>query len=249
MTEKVPRRAQYGAKRMMDGQDGKPVTIPMQYPRTVGPNAVRYLTEFAESGLIVDMIGRFEKAFAEELGVKHCIATPGCTPALAALAAAFQFEPGDEIITSPISDYGTIQGLFREGFIPIFADAAPGTVNLSAETIEPLITDRTRAILAVHMTGIVCDMDPINELAEKHGLIVYEDCCQATFSEYKGRLAGTLCKAAGFSFDSEKAMGSDIGGCVVTDDDDLAETHKTLYTETTRRRHSSAGRVEGTGPG
>ncbi len=222
MTEKVP-RAQYGAQRMMAGAEGKPVAIPMQYPRIMGPNCMKYLQEVVDSGLTVDMVGRFEKAFAEELGVKHCIATPGCTPALATLAAAFDFEPGDEIIVSPIADYGTLQGLVKENYIPVFADAAPGTVNLSAETIEPCITDRTRAILVVHMTGIICDMDPINELARKHDLIVYEDACQATFSEYKGRLAGTLSAAAGFSFDSEKTMGSDIGGCVVTDDDELAE--------------------------
>ena len=73
---------------------------------------------------------------------------PGCTPALHTLAAAFEFEPGDEIIVSPITDYGTIQGLVRENYIPVFADAAPGTVNLSAETIEPCITDRTRGYSA-----------------------------------------------------------------------------------------------------
>ena len=108
-------------------------------------------------------------------------------------------------------------------YIPVFADTAFGTVNLSAETIEPCITDRTRAILVVHKTGIICDMDPINELAEKHGLFVYEDACQAVFGEYKGRFAGMLSEAGGFSFDAEKTMGSDIGGCVVTDDDALAE--------------------------
>jgi dTDP-4-amino-4,6-dideoxygalactose transaminase len=157
------------------------------------------------------------------MGVKHCIATPGCTPALAALAAAFEFEAGDEIIVSPITDYGTIQGLVRENYIPVFPDTEPGTVNLSVATVAPCITDRTRAILVVHKTGIICDMDPINALAEKRGLIVYEDVCQAVFGEYKGRLAGTLSKAAGFSFDSEKTMGSDVGGCVVTNDDALAE--------------------------
>jgi dTDP-4-amino-4,6-dideoxygalactose transaminase len=96
-------------------------------------------------------------------------------------------------------------------------------VNLSAETIAPLVTDRTRAILCVHKTGLVCDMDPINALAAKHGLLVYEDACQAVLSTYKGRVAGTLAQAAGFSFDSEKTLGSDVGGCVVTDDDALAE--------------------------
>ena len=212
-------RAKYGPA-AFEGQAGK---LPTAFPRPVGPNAMKYLQEVVDSGLTCNMVGRFEEAFAREMGVKHCIATPGCTPALAALAAAFAFDPGDEIVVSPVTDYGTIMGLVKEHYIPVFADAEPGTVNMSAETIEPCITDRTRAILAVHMTGIICDMDPINELAARRGLIVYEDACQAVFGEYKGRVAGTLGHAAGFSFDAEKTMGSDVGGCVVTNDDELAE--------------------------
>src|SRR5690606_13706742 len=104
------------------------------------------------------------------------------------------------IIVSPITDFGTIQGLCLEGYIPVFPDTEPGTVNMSADTIEPRITDRTRAILAVHKTGIICDMDAINALGDKYGLFVYEDVCQAVFGRYKGRLAGTLAQAAGFSF-------------------------------------------------
>ncbi len=215
----TPRRAQYGAQAHVD-EVGK---LPTPFPRAVGPNALKYLQEVVDSGLTVDMIGRFERAFAEASGVAHCIATPGCTPALAVLAAAFDFEPGDEILVSPITDYGTIQGLCREGYIPVFPDTDPGTVNMSAATIEPCITDRTRAILCVHKTGIICDMDPIVQLACAHDLIVYEDACQAVFGKYKGRLAGTLGLAGGFSFDAEKTMGSDVGGCVITDDDELAE--------------------------
>jgi len=198
-------------------------SLPNPFPRTIGANAMKYLQEVVDSGLTCNMVGRFEQAFATEMGVKHCIATPGCTPSLAVLAAAFRFDPGDEIIVSPITDYGTIQGLISENYIPVFADTEPGTVNVSAEAIEPIITDRTRAILVVHKTGIICDMDAINALAERHGLIVYEDVCQAVFGEYKGRYAGALSTAGAFSFDSEKTMGSDVGGCIVTDDDDLAE--------------------------
>jgi len=212
-------RARYGAAAHEKGGGA----VPTAFPRTMGPNCVRYLQEVIDSGLTVDMIGRFERAFAEAYGVKHCIATPGCTPALAVLAAAFPFEPGDEIIVSPVTDYGTIQGLCTEGYIPVFPDTDPGTVNMSAQTIEPCITDRTRAILVVHKTGIICDMDPINELAQRHGLVVYEDACQAVFGRYKGRLAGALSLAGGFSFDPEKTMGADTGGCVVTNDDELAE--------------------------
>ena len=107
--------------------------------------------------------------------------------------------------------------------IPVFADTEPDSVNLSARTIEEKITDRTRAIICVHKTGILCDMDPIMALAERRGLFVMEDVCQATFGTYKDRLAGTLGHAAAFSFDAEKTVGSDIGGCLVTDDDAFAE--------------------------
>ncbi len=198
--------------------------IPSSFPRTIGPNAMTYLQEVVDSGLTSNMVDRFEQAFAAALGVKHCIATPGCTPALAVLAAAFDFEPGDEIIVSPVTDFGTVQGLINENLIPVFPDTEPGTVDMSAATIEPLIGPRTRAILTVHMTGIICDMDPILRLAKKQGLLVYEDACQSVFGEYKGRLAGTIGTAGAFSFDAEKTMGSDVGGCLVTDDDALAET-------------------------
>jgi dTDP-4-amino-4,6-dideoxygalactose transaminase len=212
-------RARYGAL----AQAGVVGKLPTPFPRTMGPNASRYLQEVVESGLTVDMTGRFERAFAKELGVKHCIGAPGCTPSLAMLAASLPFEPGDEIIVSPVTDYGSLQGIIRENYIPVFADTEPGSVNLSARTIEPCITDRTRAILAVHKTGIINDMDPILALAQKHNIPVFEDCCQAVMGRYKGRLAGTMGAAAAFSFDSEKTMGSDTGGCVVTNDDGLAE--------------------------
>lgn len=212
-------RATYGAA-SAEGQRG---VLPSAFPRSMGPKCAAYLQEVLDSGMTVDMIGRFEKAFATEMGVKHCIATPGCTPALGVLAAALPFAPGDEIIVSPITDFGTIQGLCVQNLIPVFADTDPDTVNLSAATIEPCITERTRAILAVHKTGILCDMDPINALAQRHGLFVYEDVCQAVFGSYKGRLAGTLTQAAAFSFDPEKTLGADTGGCLITNDDDLAE--------------------------
>ncbi|MFH1477116.1 MAG: DegT/DnrJ/EryC1/StrS family aminotransferase [Verrucomicrobiota bacterium] len=217
--QKQPQLAKFGAAAYTDLK-GK---LPSTFPRIMGPNCAKYLQEVTASGLTSDMVTRFETTFAKAHGVKHCIATPGCTPALAVLAAAFGFQPGDEIIVSPVTDYGTLTGLLIENYIPVFADTAPGTVNVSAETIAPCITDRTRAILLVHKTGLICDMDPILALAEKHHLLVYEDACQAVLGKYKGRLAGTLSLAAGYSFDSEKTMGSDMGGCVITNDDALAE--------------------------
>ena len=223
MTKQVSMK---GVTRATYGSQGMPMRkspIPYPFPRVMGPNCMKYLQEVIDSGLTSDLVTRFETTFAAAVGMKHCIATPGCTPALAILAAALPFEPGDEIIASPVTDYGTIQGLCRENYIPVFPDTEPGTLNMSARTIEPCITGRTRAILVVHKTGIICDMDAINALAEKHNLFVYEDACQAVFGRYKGRLVGTLSKATAFSFDAEKSMGSDVGGAIVTNEDDLAE--------------------------
>lgn len=195
----------------------------MRFPRPIGANCLRYLGEFLESGLQTDMLGRFETAFARELGVKHCVGLAGCTAALLALAAALDFEDGDEVIFSPISDYGTVMGFIKERCIPVFADTCRGSINLDPDSVRCCITPRTRAIVVTHMTGLPCDMDTIGEVAATHGLPVYEDVCQGIFGQYKGRFLGTLGHAAAFSFDSEKTLSSDMGGCIATNDDDLAE--------------------------
>src|SRR5574340_370545 len=105
-------RATYGP---VNFQTAPGAALPTQFPRTIGPNAMKYLQEVVDSGLSsTGILERFERAFAKEYGVRHFIATPGCTPALAALAAGFGFEPGDEIIVSPITDYGTLHGVVRE---------------------------------------------------------------------------------------------------------------------------------------
>lgn len=199
--------------------------LPQPFPRPMGANTMKYLQEVVDSGLTVDMTGRFERAFAADMGVKHCIATPGCTNAVAVLAAALGCKPGDEVIMSAITDYGTVMGFIQAGLIPVFADigSTPGNPNLSAETIAPLIGPRTKAVVCVHKTGIFCDMDPIVALGRRHGILVFEDACQAAYGKYKGRYAGTLADGAVFSFDSEKSIGSDVGGCLITNDDRLAE--------------------------
>jgi perosamine synthetase len=219
MKNKNIERAKYGAA----AAQGLTGLLPTAFPRIMGPNSMKYLQEVVDSGLTIDMIGRFEKKFAEEMGVRNCVAAPGCSPAILLLAEALNFDPGDEIIFSPITDYGTIMGFIKNACIPVFADVEPNSVNMSARTIEPCITKRTKAIVVVHMTGIICDMDPILELAKKHGILVIEDACQAVYGRYKGRLAGTMGDAGAFSFDAEKTMGSDIGGCFITNNDELAE--------------------------
>ncbi|MEM5767149.1 MAG: DegT/DnrJ/EryC1/StrS family aminotransferase [Bacillota bacterium] len=195
--------------------------LPNLFPRIMGPNAMKYLQEVIESGLESDMVERFETVFKEKMGMRYCVSAPGCSNAIYSLAEAMQLKPGDEVVVSSVSDYGTIMGFCKMGVIPVFADTAKNSINVCAETIEACITEKTRAIMVVHMTGLVCDMDPILSVAEKYHLPVIEDVCQAIMSTYKGRLAGTLGYASSFSFDSEKIMGSDIGACYLTNDQEL----------------------------
>jgi dTDP-4-amino-4,6-dideoxygalactose transaminase len=197
--------------------------LPSIFPREMGPNCSKYVQEVIDSGLTVDMVRRFETEFAAAMGVKHCIGTPGCTNALHVLAASLEFEPGSEIIVSPIADYGTVMGIIRENFIPVFCDTEPGSPNITADSIKPCINKKTKAVLLVHTLGLPCEMDPIIELTEKNNLLLLEDTCQSLFSEYNGKLAGTFGAMAGYSFDSEKSMGGDIGGCITTNDDEWGE--------------------------
>src|SRR5437667_2616179 len=119
-------RAKFGAAAQRDFK-GK---LPVPFPRTMGPNAMRYLQEVVDSGLTSDIVDRFERTFAQRLGVKHCIGTPGCTAALSVLAAALKLSPGDEVVFSPITDYGTVLGFVRENAIPVFADSVQGSINV-----------------------------------------------------------------------------------------------------------------------
>jgi dTDP-4-amino-4,6-dideoxygalactose transaminase len=195
--------------------------LPGVYPREMGPNTMMYLQEVVDSGLASNMVDRFTSYLAEMHGMKFAIGTTGCTQAIFAAMMALDFEPGDEIIASPISDYGSIAGAVFQNYIPVFADTLPGTALIDVASIEKKITDRTRAIIAVHKLGLPCDMDAIMELAARHDLVVIEDVCQAILSTYKGRLAGTMGHLSCFSFDSEKTCGGDIGGAVLTNDEAL----------------------------
>ena len=207
--------AKYGAKAFDPSTD----KLPGVFPREMGPNAVAYLTEVVSSGLASDIYERFTSYLADLYRVKYAIGTPGCTQAVFAAMLGMDFDPGSEIIVSPIADYGTIAGMLFEGYIPVFADTDPGTAHVSAKTIAPRITGRTKAIMCVHKLGLPCDMDPITQLAREHDLIVITDVCQSILAEYHGSLTATLGDVACFSFDAEKTCGGDIGGAILTNDE------------------------------
>ena len=219
MTDKNERleNATFGADAMAPATE----QLPGVYPREMGPNTMKYLQEVVDTGLASDIINRFTTYLAEMHGMKYGIGTTGCTQAIFAAMMVLDLEPGDEVIVGPISDYGSIAGAVFQNLIPVFADTVPGTALMDPASIEEKLTDRTRAIIAVHKLGLPCDMDPIMAIAEKHNLIVVEDVCQAILAEYKGRLAGTIGHMSCFSFDSEKTCGGDVGGAVLTNDDEL----------------------------
>jgi dTDP-4-amino-4,6-dideoxygalactose transaminase len=128
--------------------------------------------------------------------------------------------PGDEIITGPITDIGTIIPILQQNTIPIFADIAPDTFNLSPESIAANVTEKTKAIIVIHLFGNACDMDPILEVARSHHLPVIEDCSQAHLSEYKGRLVGTMGDIGCFSLQQSKHITTGDGGITITDNED-----------------------------
>lgn len=193
--------------------------------RDFGPEELANLKQVIETGKLFRWGGEFvpqlEKEFAEMLGVKHATASTSGTSALHIAIAAVGPDPGDEIITSPITDMGTLIGILAQNAIPVFADLDPQTYTLLPESVESLINEKTKAIIPVHLFGQMADMDPILAIAKKHGVKVIEDCCQAYFAEYKGHLSGTMGDIGCFSMQQSKHMTTGDGGITVTNDDTL----------------------------
>lgn len=194
--------------------------------RSFGKEELALLEQVIRSGTLHatkgTMTKRLESEFAQTYGVKHCVAVTSGTASLHTAVAAVDPNPGDEIITTPITDMGGIAAILSQNALPIFADVDPKTYNLTAETIQAKITPRTKAIIVVHLFGNPCDMDPILKLADKHGIPVIEDCAQAYLTTYKEKLAGTLGAIGCFSLQQTKQMTAGEGGLAISRDDHLA---------------------------
>jgi len=194
--------------------------------RSLGQEEIELLHEVIDGGNLFcvpgNMVPRFEREFAEMFGSPHARAVTSGTAAVHTALGALDIAPGDEVITTPITDMGAITPILFQGAIPVHADVDPDTLNVTAETIAPRITARTRAIIVTHLFGNPCVMDPILALAAEHGLPVLEDSAQAYLATYKGRLCGTMGDIAAFSFQQGKHMTTGEGGMVLTGDPDLA---------------------------
>jgi dTDP-4-amino-4,6-dideoxygalactose transaminase len=165
----------------------------------------------------------FEKAYAQLIGARRCLATASGTTALMIALHVMGVDAGDEVIVSPFTFIATYNAILAHKALPVFADTDPATLTMDPASIESRITDRTRAILPVHIYGMPCDMDPINAIARKHNLALIEDACQAWLAEYKGRKCGVLGDLGCFSFQNSKHLPSGEGGAVTGDSDALLD--------------------------
>lgn len=166
-------------------------------------------------------VKELNRKFAELYGMNYCVATSSGTAAVHTALGAVGVTAGDEVITSPVTDMGSIIGIIYQNAIPIFADIDPYTYNMSPESIEICITDKTKAIVVVHLMGNPADMDPIMQIAKKHNIAVIEDCAQAYMTYYKGRLAGTIGDIGCFSLNDFKHISAGDGGMCITNDENL----------------------------
>lgn len=166
-------------------------------------------------------IAEFEQTVADYVGAKYAVAISNGTSALHAACFAAGIGPGDEVITTPLTFAASANCVLYCGGTPVFADVDPKTYNIDPEDIRRKITDRTKAIIAVHLAGQPCDMDAIHSIAREHGLIVIEDGAHALGSVYKGKRVGSLSDMTTFSFHPVKPITTGEGGMIVTDNEDF----------------------------
>ena len=168
-------------------------------------------------------VAEFEKQYAQLMGAKRCLATASGTTALLVATHVLGVDAGDEVLVSPFTFIATYNVIFMNKALPVFVDSDPETFLMNPGKIEEKITDRTSAILPVHIYGLPVDMDKVNSVARKHDLKVIEDACQAWLGEYKGKKLGTLGDLGCFSFQNSKNLPAGEGGAVVGNNDEIMD--------------------------
>jgi dTDP-4-amino-4,6-dideoxygalactose transaminase len=179
-----------------------------------------------------------EEQIAAYCGTKYAVACANGTDALFLIMHALGVGKGDEVITTPFTFFATVECIAHVGATPVFVDIEPGTYNMDVTKLEAAITPRTKVILPVHIFGQCVDMDPLMEIAERHGIVVIEDACQAIGATYKGKRAGSMSRAAAFSFFPSKNLGcAGDGGAITTDDEELAKMVRKLANHGSSRKY------------
>lgn len=198
---------------------------------SITEHEVRYATDATRNGWganCYEYIARFESQFAAHLGSRYAIATSSCTGALHMGLAALGIGAGDEVILGDSNWIASAAPIVHLGAKPIFVDVLADTWCLDPEQVEQAITPRTKAILAVHLYGNLCDMDKLLEIGSRHSIPVIEDAAEAIGSIWRGRRAGNLGRFGAFSFHGTKTLTTGEGGMFVTDDPELFEKVSTL---------------------
>jgi perosamine synthetase len=185
-----------------------------------------------------------EKKWAEMMGTRNCVLVGSGTQALHTVVEAMGIGPGDEVITSPYTDPGTIASILSARALPVLADLDRFSFQLDPDDVERRINENTRAIMPVHVMGQPAHMERFMEMAEKHNLRIIEDACQAHFAVYQGKKLGTIGDAGCFSFQSSKVIACGEGGGIISDNDELMDRCYTVQNHGTSRR----GRTETIGP-
>lgn len=211
--------------------------IPVAKP-LIGQEEIDAVVSVLQSGQLAQgsVVNDFEQAFAAYTGTTHAIATSNGTTALHVALLAYGIGEGDEVITSPFTFIASANSVLYTGARPVFVDIEPDTFNMNAELLEAAITERTKAIMPVHLFGNPADMKRIMEIAKKHNLAVIEDCAQAHGATAYGQTVGSFGTGC-FSFYPTKNMTSGEGGMITTNDGDIADTSTLLREHGARVRY------------
>lgn len=200
-------------------------TVPYGSGKRFGEAELNNLREALDQNTLFYWFGKmtkqFREKFADMYGSKYCVTASSGTAAIHVALGAVGVGPGDEVITSPITDMGSVIGILYQNAIPVFADLDPHSYNMDPASIEAKITPRTKAIIVVHLAGNAAQIDEIVRIAKKHNVYVIEDCAQSYCCKYKGKYAGTFGDIGCFSLNDFKHISAGDGGMVITDNEEL----------------------------
>jgi len=215
--------------------------IPISKP-IISTQTIEAVKRVLKSGFLVagENVKKFEKSFSRYLGVNNAIATSSGTSALHTALWALGIGNGDEVITTPFSFIASSNCILYVGAKPVFVDIDERTFNIDPDLIEESITERTKALLIVHLFGQPCDMKPILKVCKKHKLLLIEDCAQAVGAEYKRKKVGTFGDVACFSFYATKNLMTGEGGMIVTNKKRIAEKARMIVDQGQRKKYDHA---------